>query len=245
LNNDESKEDMGYRAMHGSVVLAKQITADYYRGKISYSYYAGCSTGGKQGMKEVQRFPEDFDGVVVGPPAWWSTCQQGWQIRVSMINLPENSTHYIPPSLFPIIGEEVMRQCDKSDDIKHGIIMDPKRYNFYPDVLLCTANGNQSACLTAPQIRSLEALYRPLVDVNNTWIYPNFGLGSEDKMTSSFGKVGTNAPSLYSSTYYSKYVLDDANWDWHNYDYSTIDLADALNSGGTNADNFDFPCSKR
>jgi feruloyl esterase len=122
LNNDEFKKDWGYRAMHGSVVLAKQITEDYYKGKISYSYYAGCSTGGKQGMKEVQRFPEDFDGVVVGPPAWWSTRQQGWQMQVSMINLPENTTYYIPPSLFPIIGEEVMRQCDKSDDIEHGII---------------------------------------------------------------------------------------------------------------------------
>jgi feruloyl esterase len=64
-------------------------------------------------------------------------------------------------------------------------------------------------------------------------------------MTSSFGNVGTNAPSLYSSEYYSKYVLDDANWDWHNYDYSIIDLADALDSGDTNADNFGFPCSRR
>lgn len=69
LNNDETKKGWGYRAMHGSVVLAKQITADYYKGKLLYSYYAGCSTRGKQGMKEVQRFPEDLDGAVVGPPA--------------------------------------------------------------------------------------------------------------------------------------------------------------------------------
>jgi feruloyl esterase len=48
LNNDESKEDWAYRAMHGSVVLAKQITTDYYKGKISHSYYAGCSTGGRE-----------------------------------------------------------------------------------------------------------------------------------------------------------------------------------------------------
>ncbi|KAJ5527056.1 ferulic acid Esterase/Feruloyl esterase [Penicillium frequentans] len=209
LNNDESKKDWGYRALHGSTVIAKQVTADYYKGKVSYSYYAGCSTGGKQGMKEVQRFPEDFDGVVVGPPAWWSTRQQGWQMRVSMINLPENGSNYIPYDLFPVIGEEVM-------------------------------SSNQSACLTAPQIRTLEALYRPLVDVNNTWIYPNFGLGSEDQMTSSFGDVGTNAPSLYGSEYYAKYILNDADWDWHNYDYSIIELADALNPGDTNADDFDL-----
>ncbi|KAJ5938993.1 ferulic acid Esterase/Feruloyl esterase [Penicillium verhagenii] len=240
LNNEESKKDWGYRALHGSTVIAKQITADYYEGKVAYSYYAGCSTGGKQGMKEVQRFPEEFDGVVVGPPAWWSTRQQGWQMRVSMINLPENGTNYIHPDLFPIIGQEVMRQCDKSDGVEDGIIMDPKSCNFYADSLLCTAGSNQSACLTAPQIRTLEALYRPLVDVNNTWIYPNFGLGSEDQMTSSFGNVGTNAPSLYGSEYFAKYVLNDANWDWHNFDYSIIQLADALNPGDTNADDFDL-----
>ncbi|KAJ5746251.1 ferulic acid Esterase/Feruloyl esterase [Penicillium odoratum] len=240
LNNDESKKDWGYRALHGSTVIAKQVTAAYYKDKISYSYYAGCSTGGKQGMKEVQRFPEDFDGVVVGPPAWWSTRQQGWQMRISMINLPENATHYIHPDLFPIIGQEVMRQCDKSDGIEDGIITDPKSCNFYADALLCTSSSNRSACLTAPQIRTLEALYRPLADVNDTWIYPNFGLGSEDQMSSSFGSVGTNAPSLFGTEYFANYVLNDANWDWRNFDYSIIELADALNPGDTNADNFDL-----
>ncbi|KAJ5636349.1 ferulic acid Esterase/Feruloyl esterase [Penicillium longicatenatum] len=185
LNNDESKKDWGYRSLHGSTVIAKQITADYYKSKVSYSYYAGCSTGGKQGMKEVQRFPEDFDGVVVGPP---------------------------PPPL-----------------VVHT-----------PAGLVNATSSNKSFCLTAPQIRTLEALYRPLVDVNNTWIYPSFGLGSEDQMTSSFGDVGTNAPSLYGSEYYAKYVLDNADWDWHNYDYSVIELADALNPGDTNAGNFDL-----
>jgi feruloyl esterase len=76
LNNPETKADWGYRAMHGSVVLGKLVTDAYYGGELKYSYYAGCSTGGKQGMKEVQMFPEDFDGVLVGAPAWWSTHQQ-------------------------------------------------------------------------------------------------------------------------------------------------------------------------
>jgi feruloyl esterase len=71
LNNPEAKTDWGYRAMHGSVVLVKQITKGYYNGQVKYSYYAGCSTGGKQGMKEVQDCPEDFDGAIVGAPAWW------------------------------------------------------------------------------------------------------------------------------------------------------------------------------
>jgi feruloyl esterase len=240
LNNTETKKDWGFRSLHGSTVLAKQVTTSYYSSKIGYSYYTGCSTGGKQGMKEVQRFPDDFDGVVVGAPAWWSTRQQGWQLRIGLINLPENGTHYIPWSLFPIISDEVIRQCDEVDGIKDGVVMDPKKCNFYYDALLCTPSSNQSACLTAPQIKTLQALHREIVDVNDTWIYPNFGLGSEDQMYASFGNLGTNAPSLYGTAYYQDYILDNENWNWENYDYSVIELADALNPGDTNADNFDL-----
>ena len=66
LNRPESVTDWGYRAMHGSVVLGKQIVDGYYASNIMYSYYAACSTGGRQGLKEIQVYPEDFDGVLAG-----------------------------------------------------------------------------------------------------------------------------------------------------------------------------------
>lgn len=66
LNRPESQIDWGYRAMHGSVVTAKQVINPFYASKIQYSYYAACSTGGRQGLKEVQQFSEDFDGVLAG-----------------------------------------------------------------------------------------------------------------------------------------------------------------------------------
>lgn len=59
--------------MHGSVVLAKEITEVYYSSKPEYNYYSGCSTGGRQGLKEVEMYPEDFDGVLAGAPAWWTS----------------------------------------------------------------------------------------------------------------------------------------------------------------------------
>jgi feruloyl esterase len=240
LNNPEAKTDWGYRAMHGSVVLGKQVTNAYYSSKVSYSYYAGCSTGGKQGMKEVQMFPEDFDGVLVGAPAWWSTHQQLWQLTVGIINLPENSSHYIPYDMFPLMSDEVIRQCDGSDGIVDGIVMDPKKCNFIPETLLCKPGQNSSSCLTPPQIDSWYALHRPIADIHDVWIYPNFGLGSEAQMTGSFGVYGTNATSLFGTSYVVNYVLDDANWDWHTYNYSVVQIADAENPGGTNAVDFDI-----
>lgn len=75
-------------------------------------------------------FPEDFDGVLVGAPAWWSTHQQLWQLTVGIINLPENGSNYIPYDIFLMISNEAIRQWDASDGVVDGIIMDPKKCNF-------------------------------------------------------------------------------------------------------------------
>jgi feruloyl esterase len=71
--NEEALTNWGYRAMHDTVLKAKSVIAGYYQSNITYSYYHGCSAGGKQGLKEVEMFPDDFDGVVAGAPAWWTT----------------------------------------------------------------------------------------------------------------------------------------------------------------------------
>lgn len=239
LHSEERKADWGWRAMHMSVVLAKEVVAAYYGAAPSYSYYTGCSTGGRQGMKEVQMFPEDFDGVMAGCPSWWTTHQQTWQLEIGLINLPENTSHYIPPTMFDWISEQVIAQCDASDGIEDGIIMDPKRCDLYYEAMLCKPNSN-TTCLTADQIRTLEALHRPLAFGNNTWAYPNFGVGSEAQMPSSFGDVGTNAPSLYGTQFVQYMVVDDPTWDFANFDYSIIQQADALNPGNASAIDFDL-----
>jgi feruloyl esterase len=83
LNKPESIIDWGYHALHEFVVLGKEVTEAYYNCQIQYSYYSGCSTGGRQGLKEVQMFPEDFDGVLTGAPAWWTSHLQTWSLETS------------------------------------------------------------------------------------------------------------------------------------------------------------------
>ncbi|KAH8660320.1 putative ferulic acid Esterase/Feruloyl esterase [Xylariales sp. PMI_506] len=245
LNSVERKADWGYRAMHESIVMAKAIVAGYYGDSPKYSYYTGCSTGGRQGMKEVQMFPDDFDGVMAGCPSWWTTHQQTWQLEIGLINLPENTSHYIPQTMFDWISDEVLKQCDEADGsgIADGIIMDPKRCDFYAEALLCAPNvtsTDAAPCLTAPQIQTLSDLHRPLAYGNNTWVYPNFGLGSEAQMPSSFGDVGTNAPSLYGTQYVQYMVVNDPDWDFNDFDYAIIQEADAVNPGLASAIDFDL-----
>lgn len=72
--------------MHGSVVLAKEVTEAYYSCKPKFNYYSGCSTGGRQGLKEVEMYPEDFDGVLAGSPAWWTSHLQPVSFRNCLFN---------------------------------------------------------------------------------------------------------------------------------------------------------------
>lgn len=67
----EKVNNWGHLAMHGSVITAKSVVAAYYDKASAYNYYAGCSTGGRQGLKEAELYPEDFDGIIAGAPAWW------------------------------------------------------------------------------------------------------------------------------------------------------------------------------
>jgi feruloyl esterase len=68
LNRPDLIEDFGHRALHVSVVNAKKIARALFGEPPRYSYYTGCSKGGQQGLMAAQRYPEDFDGIVVGNP---------------------------------------------------------------------------------------------------------------------------------------------------------------------------------
>lgn len=96
LNEPEKKIDFGYRAMHGSIVMAKQVIEAYYGCKPEYNYYSGCSTGGRQGLKDIELYPEDFDGVIAGSPAWWTSHLQTWTVKLGEFNLPVGAPNNIP-----------------------------------------------------------------------------------------------------------------------------------------------------
>ncbi|KAL5331025.1 hypothetical protein ACEPPN_000552 [Leptodophora sp. 'Broadleaf-Isolate-01'] len=239
LNNPESQIDWGYRALHGSIVLGKALTEAFYGDQIKYSYYSGCSTGGRQGLKEIQMFPEDFDGLLIGAPAWKTSRLQPYSLEVKLWNLPVNSSHHIPSSLLPVISKEVMRQCDGQDGLADGIISDPLGCNFIPESLLCTPTSDTKSCLTAPQLNTLYKIYHDWTDTNDTFIFPHYTLGSEDQ----YGTVFNTDSGSVSSPWLQNFILNnsDPNYNWgESLPYSLIELGDRLNPGHANADNFDM-----
>ncbi|KAF2151096.1 putative ferulic acid Esterase/Feruloyl esterase [Myriangium duriaei CBS 260.36] len=240
LNQPEKLIDWGYRAMHGSVVAAKQIVKGYYRSDIAWSYYSGCSTGGRQGLKDMQLYPEDFDGVLAGCAAWWSTHLQTWTVKVSTYNLPVDGPNRIPVSKFSVIEKEIQRQCDPQDGVRDGIISDPRGCNLYLNALLCPANATSNAtasCLTPPQIQTLRNIYSDYYETNNTFVFPRFEPGSEAQWPLFFGGPG---PVPLGYDYVKDWLLNDTTWTYDKFNYSIVQLADRINPSNSTADNFDL-----
>ncbi|KAI0201231.1 feruloyl esterase B precursor [Astrocystis sublimbata] len=240
LNAPESIIDWGYRAMHGSVVLSKDIITKYYAEKegIKYSYYASCSTGGRQGLKEIQLHPESFDGISVGAPAWWTPHLAGATLWQGLYNQPESDPKHIDPSLFPMVTAEMIRQCDPQDGLTDGIISDPYGCNFDFETMLCT-DTKTDKCLTAAQLTTLYKFYNDWVDTDQEFVFPGISIGTD----ATFLMAGVSGLGSDFATYF---VHNDTDYDFTKFTYKDVQLSDAINPGSATADDFDLsPYLKR
>ncbi|THU95601.1 tannase and feruloyl esterase [Dendrothele bispora CBS 962.96] len=116
LNNPGVIEDFAYRSMHTGVVVGKQLTDIFYGSSHNKSYYLGCSTGGRQGLKSVQDFPEDFDGVIAGAPANDWSHLMAWIAHFYGITGDSGSSRFITAAQWVnVVHPDVMTQCDLID----------------------------------------------------------------------------------------------------------------------------------
>src|ERR1700688_1192758 len=101
-------------------VKAKAIVQAFYGSSPRRSYWNGCSTGGRQALKEAQKFPDDFDGIIAGAPGN-RTALAMW-IALALLKDPAS---FIPPAKYPMIHQAALPACDASDGLKDGLIDDP------------------------------------------------------------------------------------------------------------------------
>ncbi|KAL4920477.1 Tannase/feruloyl esterase [Aspergillus aurantiobrunneus] len=210
LHNPHVIADFAYRALHTGVVLGKDITRTLYGRPHSKSYYLGCSTGGRQGFKEVQSFPDDFDGVVAGAPAFAFNNLTSWSCHFLPLTGPPGADSFIPMDMWPAIHQDVLDQCDALDGLRDGILESPDLCNYNPDRLRCRAAGQTSGCLTAPQVQTLRKAYSPLRGVDGSLVYPRLQPGAE--MTGASQTYFTG--QAFGATDWWRYaIFNDSTWD--------------------------------
>jgi feruloyl esterase len=184
MNNPQKAIDYAWRAVHLTAITTKAITKDYYGKAISRSYWNSCSNGGRQGLIEAQRFPEDFDGIVANAP--WVD-QTGFTIG-GMWNQKALSGAGVTPAKLALVADKVMGKCDAIDGLKDGLIDDPRKCNFDParDVSICAAGTDNADCLTAAQAEAIGKVYTGPVS-DGKQIFPGYMPGSEAVVTGLFG----------------------------------------------------------
>jgi hypothetical protein len=184
LSDPRKAIDYAYRAVHLTAKTAKDITKAYYGKSISRAYWNSCSNGGRQGLIEAQRFPEDFDGIIANSP--WVD-QTGFTIG-AVWNQKALSDVPLSPAKLALVADQVMEKCDAIDGLKDGLIDDPRKCNFDParDVPACGAGADSSDCLTAAQAAAVAKVYSGPLS-NGKPFFPGYMPGSEAVVSSLFG----------------------------------------------------------
>ena len=168
--------DYAFRAVHVTAVTAKTLLQNYYASGPRRSYFDGCSTGGRQGLIAAQRFPDDFDGIVVGAPVL--------NFSGTMIGYAKDQKALAAGPLgadaIKTVGDAVVAKCDALDGVKDGVVDDPRRCPFTPasDIPRCSGETAAPGCLTAAQLHSVETIYAPLTRNGQTF-FPGWPVGAE------------------------------------------------------------------
>ncbi len=171
--------DFAYRGVHVTTLAAKAITTAYYGQKPKYSYFAGCSDGGREALMEAQRYPGDFDGITAGAPAMnfitQNTFYHGWN---ALVNRDSNGKTILTAAQLPVLHAAVMQACDALDGLKDGLISDPTACHFDPVVIQCKAGQDPSQCLSPAQVEVVRKIYRGAHDAEGHQLVisgPQFG----------------------------------------------------------------------
>ena len=228
LGHPEKVNDFGYRAIHEMTRKAQAIIKAYYGTPTSHSYFLACSDGGREALMEAQRFPDDYDGILAGAPAYhWTALLTGAITGAQALTLTPAS--YIPAAKLPAIGSAVLAACDASDSdgAKDGILNDPRTCHFDPSVLLCKGADSDS-CLTPAQVATLKSLYAGARNTHGDQVYPGIMPGAETgpggwALWITGSKPGDSLMFAFGTGYFSNMVYGDQHWD-----YRTFNVDDGL-----------------
>jgi feruloyl esterase len=190
--------DNGYLAIHEMTVKAKAFVQAFYNTAPKYSYYNGCSTGGREGFMEAQRYPTDYNGIATGSPVFhvlplrsrhvW-TWQCNWENASGANSIPFasttfNGTTYNVGKLTTIFNA-VVKKCQGQDGLNDGLVWDPRVCHFEPATIQCPAGTDNVTCLNPNQVQTLQCMYRG----PGQYLYPGIQKSSELDQGQNIGTV--------------------------------------------------------
>jgi feruloyl esterase len=216
--NEEVLIDFAHRAVHETTVAAKRMIDLFYGEAPRFSYFAGCSTGGRQALAAAQRHPDDFDGIVAGAPAVETSTQAFGQIWIAQAMADPAAA--LPREALARLHDAVLNACDAQDGAGDGVLERPLSCSFDPQVLACREGSTPGTCLTPRQVEAVRTIYAGASNPRTgAPIFPGLERGSE---------LGWSpAPVGYAVDWFKYRVFKDPGWDPKTLNFD-VDLARAI-----------------
>ena len=273
-NNLERLVSFGHQAVHRTAVTAKALTESYYQGDINRSYFTGCSRGGGHGLMAAQRYPEDFDGIAAGAPAYnWTTglAALAVQITRAMYPDPDNLQEaVVGPKEQELIESSYLAMCDEQDGIRDGILNNPRQCEFDVATLLCEGEKTDR-CLSEQQLAAVKVIYEGPKDSQGTPMFYGFPFGGETAIggwprwltgglkfqadldefqggvdVGAFEEpVSPNAFYGFGNGIMKYFVYNDPNWSYEEYDFDRLERDSARVAETLNATNPDLSAFRK
>jgi feruloyl esterase len=257
LNNPERVINYGYLAIHRTAETAKAVIKAYYGAGPTYSYFLGCSNGGRQALMEAQRFPDDFDGIVSCAPALDFTNIAASFLKNTQALYPDPKVRLsvVSPVNLRLVESKVLDACDAHDGVSDGVLNDPRECRFdIADVPACPVNQAAAGCLTSTQRAAIARVYAPTTSLGET-IYPGQPFGGEGQPGSwqpwVIGMDGSaetqgqppGLEAIFGVQFFKYLALGREDWDYATYDLAnwrkdTAEVAKHLNAGDTDLSKF-------
>jgi feruloyl esterase len=210
LGHPEKIVDFAYRAMHEMTATSKSIIQQFYGRPQQYSYYKGCSTGGRQGAMNAQRYPDDFDGIIAGALANRHIQMHTAGVARS-IELARHPEGQISPATAQMVTQAVLNACDT---LKEGFLTNPRACTFDFKKLACAPGAAASeSCLTPPQLKTVETYYGGLHNSKGELIFSGQALGNPLPAL----RGATDQPGGGFDTV-RIWGFQNAGYDWHQFD---------------------------
>jgi len=183
--DQQAKLDFAYQAVARVTQQAKALITRFYGKKPDYSYYMGCSTGGREAMLAAQRLPLEFDGVVAGNRSYNLTrvaINQVWSLQIMTRIAPKDAagkpdlSRAFSDAQLAAVSNAVLKECDALDGLRDGMINDFQACRFNPRSMVCGAPGAPPTgqCLTDAQAGALKAIFGGARNSRGEQLYGTF-----------------------------------------------------------------------
>jgi len=204
--------DNAYLGIHEMTVTGKALTREFYGNAPRYAYFNGCSTGGRQGLMEAQRYPADYDGILSGAPAInWTKLhvEQMWGPLVML-----EAHNFVAPCKFAAATAAAVAACDTIDGVKDGVIEDPARCTYDPKALVGVAAGDCGA-VTDADAMVVRKIWEGPRRQDGSFLWHGLTRGADfSGLSGTTGTPLTARPSTITLDWWRYFLTQNPQWDW-------------------------------